>query len=82
MERMSTSILAHTGLEDFIAQTPEEYITKAVYFVTHPEYLMNLRQTLRDRLATSQLLDGIGLTHTLENAFRQMWHRYLRTQDL
>jgi predicted O-linked N-acetylglucosamine transferase (SPINDLY family) len=82
MERMSTSILAHTGLEDFIAQTPEDYIAKAVKFVTHPEYLALLRQTLRDRLKTSQLLDGIGLTHALETAFRQMWHRYLRTQDL
>ena len=82
MERMSTSILAHTGLEDFIAQTPEDYIAKAVEFVTHSEYLALLRQTLRDRLKTSQLLDGIGLTHALETAFRQMWHRYLTTQDL
>ena len=82
MERMSTSILAHTGLEDFIAQTPEDYITKAVEFATNPEYLSLLRQTLRDRLKTSQLLDGIGLTHALETAFRQMWHRYLTTQDL
>ena len=82
MERMSTSILAHTGLENFIAQTPEDYIAKAVEFVTHPEYLALLRQTLRDRLKTSQLLDGIGLTHALETAFRQMWHRYLTTQDL
>ena len=82
MERMSTSILAHTGLEDFIAQTPEDYIAKAVEFATNPEYLSLLRQTLRDRLKTSQLLDGIGLTHALETAFRQMWHRYLTTQDL
>jgi predicted O-linked N-acetylglucosamine transferase (SPINDLY family) len=82
MERMSTSILAHTGLEDFIAQTPEDYIAKAVEFATNPEYLSLLRQTLRDRLKASQLLDGIGLTHALETAFRQMWHRYLTTQDL
>jgi predicted O-linked N-acetylglucosamine transferase (SPINDLY family) len=82
MERMSTSILAHTGLEDFISQTPEDYIAKAVEFATNPEYLSLLRQTLRDRLKTSQLLDGIGLTHALETAFRQMWHRYLTTQYL
>ncbi len=81
MERMSASILAHVGLEDFIAQTPEDYITKAVDFVTHPELLKDLRQTLRDRLASSQLLDGLGLTEALENAFRQMWHRYLATQN-
>jgi predicted O-linked N-acetylglucosamine transferase (SPINDLY family) len=81
MERMSATILATVGLEDFIAASPEDYIAKAVHFAARPEYLSQLRQTLRERLQTSALLDGKGLTEALETAFRQMWHRYLATQN-
>jgi len=77
MERMSATILATVGLEDFIAASPEDYIAKAVQFAARPEYLSQLRQTLRERLQTSALLDGDGLAEALETASRQMWRRYL-----
>jgi predicted O-linked N-acetylglucosamine transferase (SPINDLY family) len=80
MERMSATILATVGLDDFIATTPADYIAKAVQLVTRPDYLTLLRQTLRERLQASALLDGEDLTTTLESAFRQMWQRYLSTR--
>lgn len=79
MERMSGAILTTVGLEDFIASTPVDYVAKAVDLAARPEYLSQLRQTLRERLQASALLDGEGLTEALETAFRQMWRRYVST---
>jgi predicted O-linked N-acetylglucosamine transferase (SPINDLY family) len=36
---------------------------------------------MRDRLQQSQLLDAQGMTTTLEQAYRQMWHLYLEQTD-
>ncbi|MFM1842624.1 MAG: hypothetical protein RLZZ490_1360, partial [Cyanobacteriota bacterium] len=80
MERMSTTILTTVGLDDFITTNSEDYIAKAVQFVARPDYLALLRQTLRQRLQASALLDGEDLTQALETAFRQMWQRYLSTK--
>lgn len=77
MERLSATLIQSIGLEEWIASSPEEYVQKAIQFSQDRAYLAQLRSTMRDRLQQSQLLDAQGMTTTLEQAYRQMWHLYL-----
>jgi predicted O-linked N-acetylglucosamine transferase (SPINDLY family) len=81
MERMSYNILHTIGLDDFITYSEEEYINRAVALVSQPDYLQSLRETMRHRLLNSDLLNGKSLAETLENAFRQMWHKYVEEKS-
>jgi tetratricopeptide (TPR) repeat protein len=81
MERLSVTLLKAVGLDEWIANTPEEYVQKAVQFAQDSAYLSNLRATMRDRLAESELLDAKGMAETMESAYRQMWQIYLEEQN-
>ena len=53
--RAGTSILTNLGMEEFIAQTPQEYLQIATTLAKNPEKREMLRSTLRNRLQTSPL---------------------------
>ena len=55
----------------------DEYVDKAVQMARDLERLALLRPTLRERLRTSSLCDGRGFTRRLEQAYREMWRRYV-----
>ena len=75
--RLSVSIMASAGLEEFVARTPDEYIERARYYVAHPQRLAEIRATIRRTLATSGYYNIEIFTRDLEAAYRQMWHRWL-----
>ena len=81
MERLSVTLLKAVGLDEWIADTPEDYVQKAVQFAQDTVYLANLRATMRDRLAQSELLDAKGMAAAMEEAYRQMWQIYLEEQN-
>jgi predicted O-linked N-acetylglucosamine transferase (SPINDLY family) len=81
LERLSVTVLKAVGLEEWIADTPADYVQKAVRFAQDTGYLANLRATMRDRLAQSELLDAKGMAVAMEAAYRQMWHIYLDKQN-
>ena len=81
MERLSVTLLKAVGLDEWIADTPEDYVQKAVQFAQDTVYLANLRATMRDRLAQSELLDAEGMAAAMEEAYRQMWQIYLEEQN-
>jgi len=61
VSRVGVSLLNRVGLGDWIANS---------------EGLGRLRQTLRDRVRRSPLLDTGVFTASLEEAYRQMWRRW------
>jgi predicted O-linked N-acetylglucosamine transferase (SPINDLY family) len=75
--RVSTGLLAATGIADLCAADAEGYLQAAVALAGAPRRLDLLRAELRTRLAASEVMDGAALTRNLEKAYRAMWHNYL-----
>jgi FkbM family methyltransferase len=63
-------------MQFFSAQSPEEYVNKAVALASKPEALTQIRATMRQRLAASPLCNYGLITKDIENAYRKMWHDY------
>jgi protein O-GlcNAc transferase len=74
--RSAASILTTMGLSDWIATSPEDYVGRAVRFASDPQTLAHLRRSLRDRMTASPLMDEVRFARSLEQIYRQMWHRW------
>jgi predicted O-linked N-acetylglucosamine transferase (SPINDLY family) len=71
--RVGASLLSNIGLPNLIAQTPEEYVAKAVDLAHDLEKLQVLRRSLRDMIFHSPLTDAQTFTRNLEEVYRKMW---------
>ncbi len=74
--RVGASIMHHVGLEELIAESPEEYKSLVVSLANNHEWMLQTRQSLRARMQHSDLMDSEGITRTIEDAYRIMWHRW------
>lgn len=74
--RVTASVLTSVGLNDLIADTPEQYVELAVRRAREPEALAAIRSQMRERLRHSPLCDGRRFTRHLEEAYRVMWRRW------
>jgi predicted O-linked N-acetylglucosamine transferase (SPINDLY family) len=79
--RFGTSALRLLGLEEFIARSPEEYVRAAVGWTGRLGELEGLRQSLRERMRGSAMLDSAGFAHDLETAYRQMWRSWCQRKQ-
>jgi protein O-GlcNAc transferase len=77
VSRGTSRILAGGDLLDWVSDTHDEYVAKAIEKTSQPEMLHSLRMTMRDRMNRT-LCDGVRFTRTLESAYCDMWHRYCR----
>jgi predicted O-linked N-acetylglucosamine transferase (SPINDLY family) len=73
--RNSAALLMRAGLEEWVVQTPEQYIDLATRVANDRDRLALLRSQLRDRVSTT-LCDAPRFTKTLEDAYRTMWRRW------
>ena len=71
--RIGTSLLKNLGLDEWVAQSEEEYIGKAVAFAGDVEALSELRVGMRSRMQASPLMDEAGFARGVEAAYRTMW---------
>lgn len=71
--RMGLSLLSTVGLTELLAQTPEAYIEISIQLANHLNYLKKLRESLRERMRASPLMDGVGFTRDLEAIYRQLY---------
>ncbi len=76
VSRVGVSLLSSVSLEELIAQSPEEYIQKAVALAKNRAQLQELRATLRDRMQAAPLTNAKLITQSLEDAYRTMWQRW------
>ncbi|WP_338763625.1 tetratricopeptide repeat protein [Massilia sp. METH4] len=74
--RTSAAILSHLGLNDFIAETPEQFVRAAAGWAGRTEELAALRAALRERLEQSALARPDRLAANLSAMVRLMWHRW------
>ena len=75
--RMSTAVLAGAQLDDWIVDSPDNYVSKAKESSLNLTYLRKNRTKLRHHLQRSPLGDPMGLMHALENAFSAMARQHV-----
>lgn len=79
VSRVAASILETAGLGEFVVDTPQAYIDKAVAAVSDLERLAKLRAGLREQMVRA-LCDGAGFTLALEGLYRTMWETWCETR--
>jgi protein O-GlcNAc transferase len=70
--RVGLSLLAQIGLEELVADGPEEYISIAEDLAHDQKKIVFYRTNLRNRMQNSPLCDGPVFTRSLENALNEM----------
>ncbi len=78
--RGGRSILSNLGRPEWIAYSPEEYVTIASRLASEPSELARLRNGLRARMEISPLRDALGLARDLEGGYRQAWSAWCATR--
>ncbi len=78
--RVGASILSNVGLPELIAETPADYVAKAVSLAKDVGRRELLRREIRERLKISPLMDATAFTHSLELAYRDMWLKWCTSQ--
>jgi len=73
ISRAAGSILHHAGLDELIAETPEDYVAAARDLAADIPRLIELRAGLRDKVASSPLCAAPAYARNVEAAFREMW---------
>jgi predicted O-linked N-acetylglucosamine transferase (SPINDLY family) len=76
VSRFGCSGLATLGLTELVASSAEHYADIATGLAQDVERLVHLRSTLRERMASSPLLDFAGFTRNLEAAYQAMWSEW------
>lgn len=71
--RMGLGMLANLGLTELAVSSSEQYVEVASQLGKNFDRLGELRRTLRERMASSVLMDAAGFTRRMEAAFRNLW---------
>jgi predicted O-linked N-acetylglucosamine transferase (SPINDLY family) len=80
VSRATRSILTSAGLGHLAAETPQEFVRIASSHAKDPRALGEQRRTMRQRLASTPLLDHAAFTRSLEAAYRRMWETWATNQ--
>ncbi len=75
VSRLSVRLLVSVKLTDWMTDSKEAYVRKAVDAAMDVMRLNDLRQSLREKVKTSPISDGVALARNLEAAFREMWRK-------
>ncbi len=76
LNRQGLSFLSAMDLTVDVAPDVAGYVARAVALADDKDGLADLRASLRERMATSPLLDHDGLARAVEAAYRDMWIRW------
>jgi protein O-GlcNAc transferase len=75
--RTSASIMAQLNLSEYITESPDEYVQRAVEVTRSRKLLGNIRKNLRHALEMSHLGNRKRYMEAVEDTYRSLWHRYL-----
>ena len=76
VSRVGVSLLHAVGLDDLVAQTPQQYVEAASQLAGDALKLRQLRSDLRGRMKSSPLMDASSLAREIESAMRLAWQRW------
>ena len=80
VSRGGLSILSNVGLPELVARTADEYVEIAAGLAGDVGRLVGLRSSIRQRMASSPLMDGPRFARAVEAAYRQIWQRWCETE--
>lgn len=69
------------GIPELVAETWDDYVERAVALTEDVQALNRLRARVRPAFEASSYRDEAGFTRKLEDAFRQMYARWLQTSN-
>lgn len=75
LSRQGASLLYCAGLQEWVAKDKEDYIAKAVYFATHKELLIKVRDKLKLEVAGMTLFNASRFSKQFEDAMFAMWEK-------
>lgn len=76
VSRMGVSLLSQVGLDEWIADTPDEYCEIAARWAQSHEELQALRQTLRPRMEAGTIGNPKHFAETMETELRLAWKHW------
>jgi predicted O-linked N-acetylglucosamine transferase (SPINDLY family) len=76
--RMGSAVLTVAGVEQLIADTPENYAELAVQMARTPAERQRIRARLDMQRSTGPLFDLPAVTRQIEQAYARMWQRFLK----
>jgi protein O-GlcNAc transferase len=71
--RAGLSLLTAVGLSDLVSHRPEHFAPIAQNLASDPRRLEHLRQSLRQTMAQSPLMDAPQFAKKVESAYRDFW---------
>lgn len=75
VSRQTYALLSQIGLPELAARDADDYVHIAVELANDRERLAELRNSLRDRMRTSPLMDVSNFTRQLEDTLIDLYHR-------
>jgi predicted O-linked N-acetylglucosamine transferase (SPINDLY family) len=66
-QNVTTSLMKNCGLDEYVTQSQEEYIKKAVWFANNYQKLNGLKQRIRDSFVKGPICDYTGFTNEFED---------------
>jgi protein O-GlcNAc transferase len=81
MSRVGACILGGIGLNEWVAESEDDYVACVHRALDDLPALNELRLSLRDRLNPAGAPRALAVTQSLEAAYRQMWQRWCETAD-
>lgn len=77
--RVGASLLNNLGLGELIAGDTDEYVKLAVSLAGDNERRVRLRESMRDRMLASPLMNAWAYAREVESAYRAMWQAWCAT---
>jgi predicted O-linked N-acetylglucosamine transferase (SPINDLY family) len=79
VSRVGLSLLTNIGLPELVTSNPEQYVQTAADLASDAQRIAALRQSMRERMRASPLMDATGFARDVEAAYRQMWRTWCRS---
>jgi predicted O-linked N-acetylglucosamine transferase (SPINDLY family) len=79
--RSGWSLLCNLGLKELAAESADEYVAVAARSAGDLSRLTELRNSMRQRMLASPLMDGPRFARNMEQVYRQVWRRWCSTRS-
>jgi protein O-GlcNAc transferase len=71
--RMVSSVLSMAGFDEFICETPRQYVNTACNLASDINHLQEVRKTIREKMVTSRLCDSESFCLEISGIFRNVF---------
>jgi protein O-GlcNAc transferase len=76
VSRMGSSFMTAAGLDEWVAQSDDDYVARAIRHAADRRTLLELKRTLRSRLQAQPAWDVKRYAKDFQDALQDMWHEW------